>query len=136
MYTCVYLHKNRAITISLEKKENELAATGDHILESKTPRNIVYPQYATQHAAETLGAAVALHTFGSSDSALTSVLFGVLTTKAAPAELGCLLGLRGASPASKVQMELHILKEKVLLKKNAPVMDPVWTKERWTNSKT
>jgi len=103
-----------------------------------TPPDIVDPEQATRHTAKAFGAIVAFQNGSDSETnfcGIRSTEYSRQKLRRHYFEVG-LLGLRGASPASKVQMELHILKEKVLLKKNAPVMDPVWTKERWTNSKT
>jgi len=50
----------------MEQRKSEMTTKGsDRSLETKTPPNIVDPEHATRHAAETLGAVVALHTFGS-----------------------------------------------------------------------
>jgi hypothetical protein len=70
MYTCVYLHKNRAMTISVEQREDELTTKGsDRILVSKTvtPSDIVDPEQATRHTAKAFGAIVAFQ--NGSDSA-------------------------------------------------------------------
>jgi len=60
----VYMHVSliRAVTMSVEVKENESTTKGsDHILKSRRLPKIVDPQYATRHTAEELVATVALY---------------------------------------------------------------------------
>jgi len=65
----------RAVTISVELKENESTTKGsDRILKSKRLPNIVDPQYATRHTAEELGAIVALYILGHLTQRETSVV--------------------------------------------------------------
>jgi hypothetical protein len=133
---CVYLSKNHGMTMSVEKKENDLTAKGSNRISGlKKHHQLSYlidiKYYATRQGALTFGAIVALHIWASLLSDIPVVFDLPSTQKLRRHDFR--LGLRAISPAAcfKSADGSTRSQRKDAAKEDAPFVHLAWTKERW-----